>query len=167
MKKRSDFNTPKQQQYNISYYQTINLSKDEDESILKKLQLDDNIQWKKINVATLVKKGKIVDFIKNNMLCVGYKPKEKFLSKIVINEELRSDFVFLDYDNKDGKQITYDKAKEILDASGYNYVLVTSKSHSSVKHKLHILLPTLRALESNEEHRENTNKISQEFNSAY
>lgn len=162
--KRNDFTTPKQQQYNLSYYETINLSKEEDKNILKKLQSShDTMQWKKVNVANLLKKNIIEDFIKNNMLCAGYKPSEKTLSKIIISDEIRSDFVFLDYDNKDGKHLSYDEAKRTLEASEYNYILTTSKSHSVEKHKLHILLPTLRALESNEEHRAYARHISQKL----
>ena len=151
--RRSDFKTPIQRQYNISCFETVNLPKDEDKCILQKLQSShNNIQWKKVNVANVIKKGNIVDFIKNNMLCSGYNPSKKNLSKIVINEELRSDFVFLDYDNKNGKYLTYDEAKKILQNSGYNYILTTSKSYNEEKHKLHILIPTLRTLQSNEEH---------------
>lgn len=80
---------------------------------------------------------------------------------VLATQGIQADFLYIDLDNSykdeegnkvdlkvsDDGHLSFEKAKEILDESGYNYVLSTSASHGeSAQHKLHVLIAVHRPI---------------------
>jgi hypothetical protein len=157
-KNRGNFSKPARQQYNLSAFKIDKDSfiKEDGDSIVKNLQsIDAPYVWKKVNVQNVINKGKLEDFILSSIVSSGFHPKEKQYSRIIKEEPFCSDFIFFDFDNKTGPQITFEKAHELLEDSGYNYILTTSYSHlkNDGPHKLHVLIPVHQTIVSDTEHK--------------
>lgn len=60
-----------------------------------------------------------------------------------------SKFIFIDIDNG----MTIQEAKAILDSEELSYILYTSMSHKEEHHKFHILVPTLKKIDSKEDYK--------------
>jgi hypothetical protein len=157
-KNRTNFSKPARQQYNLSAFEIDKDSfiREDGDRIVKNLQSTDApYVWKKVNVRNIIKKGKLEDFILSSIVSSGFHPKEKQYSRIIKEEPFCSDFIFFDFDNKTGPPITFEKAHELLEDSGYNYILTTSYSHlkDDGPHKLQILMPVHQTIVSDTEHK--------------
>lgn len=170
MQNRSNLVKLERRQYKISSYKVENMSKEYGKNILLQLQSDNSkITWKKVNLLNIFEKGKLEDFILNNIVCSGFHPKQKQYSKIVSQEPFYSDFIFFDFDNKDGQMLRFEMAYKILEASNYNYILTTSQSHMKdlKTHKLHIMIPVYLTIKSNEEHKKYCEEFLNKFFKGY
>lgn len=147
-KNRSGFGKPSAQQYNMSFYPSLNnRTKEEETNLLSNLQSDNEIQWKKINLAQVVKKNKVQEFIRDSVISNGFHSAKHYST---ITTEFSADMIFFDFDEGD---LTYDNALEILKKSELNFILTTSKSYSSKKEKLHIIVPALKTITSHDEYK--------------
>lgn len=180
-KNRSEFSNSQDKKYEISSVENPQSveTKDDKVELIIDVQMG-KINWTKINLKQKLKNpdnwSKVMS---GNLLNLGYRDNSSTYPKINSRlEDIRADFVFLDFDNKHSKQhkekpeqkltleegyLSYEEALDVLKASGYNYVLSTSHSHSDTHHKLHILIPILKSIQSAEEYKIYFHEVSNMF----
>jgi hypothetical protein len=160
---RSEFSNSQDRKYCISVaeYPRWVVSKTDKKKFLTLVQLGQP-GWTKVNLKQKLKnecnwKPFLSSFHQN----VGFLDGKNYPNIKAKTDGIKSDFIFLDFDNcytnEKGEKIrltegylSYDDALTILENSGFNYVLSTSSSHEVNHHKLHILIPTLKPIDSRE-----------------
>nr|WP_321467680.1 hypothetical protein [uncultured Desulfobulbus sp.] len=158
-KNRNEFMNSQDKQYRISVveYPEWVKNKDDKKQVIIQAQ-SGKLTWLRVNLKQKLKNEDTWKvFMSGNLQNVGYLPSKtynKLTSKIY---GIQADFIFLDFDNKDkdgnkltNRYISYDVAHDILKNSNYNYILSTSHSHTVDHNKLHILIPTLKPIDSAE-----------------
>ncbi|MFT7016548.1 MAG: hypothetical protein ACJATX_000513, partial [Candidatus Paceibacteria bacterium] len=170
-KNRSEFSNSQDQQYCISVaeYPESVMSKKAKGQFLIRVQSGDP-GWTKVNLKKKLKyKDNWRSFLSNFHQNVGYLNENSYPNIKAKTDGIKSDFIFLDFDNKDGENklkegyLSYDAALTILKNSGLNYVLSTSSSHEVNHHKLHILIPTLKPIDSSELYKYYLNEVNKLF----
>jgi hypothetical protein len=140
-KNRSEFKNRQEQQYNIYAGSTpLRYDKSNTEDTIK--HFNNNLHLMKVvNLKKILKNPESgVKFFTEHFVNIG----TPNVTDIKFDQyNAKADFVFLDFDEGD---LSFETAHEILLASGYNFVLSTSISHTSNKYKIHILIPTLKPI---------------------
>jgi hypothetical protein len=168
-KNRNTFQNSQDQQYRISvaeYPDWVNDKKDKSKFI--RIVQSGRVPWKKVNLKQKLKNEKNHKvFMSGNLQNIGYLKSSTYKNIKSTTDGICADFIFLDFDNKeDGEKIdtgylTYDEALSILKNSGLNYVLSTSHSHSDEHNKLHILIPTLKPIDSSDLYKYYLEKVTE------
>ncbi len=156
---RSMFKNSQDQQYRISVakYPADVKTKEDKGHFISKVQ-GGKFQWSRENLKQKLKNpNHWSSFMSGHLQNLGYLPDSTYNKISTKIDGICADFIFLDFDNKDkdGNKLvdgylSYDEALSILQKSGYNFVLSTSHSHTSAHHKLHILISTLKPIDSAE-----------------
>lgn len=145
-KNRSSFVSNTDKQYLVSSVQTISNDKKDWHKELAFTEI--NQSWKKQNLITLANKNQLKNFLTQNIIKIATQKN----SELKLNKDNAfADFVYFDFDNKEAteKYFSYDDCLKILKSSKYNYILITSKSHTEERNKFHVLIPTLRKINEN------------------
>ena len=140
-KNRSEFKNRQEQQYNIYAGSTpLRYDKSNTEKTIK--HFNNNLHLMKVvNLKQILKSPELgIKFFTEHFVNIGT-PNVADLKFDKYNA--KADFVFQDFDQGD---LPFETAHEILLASGYNFILSTSISHSDEIPKLHVLIPTLKPI---------------------
>lgn len=125
--------------YKLSVIETKSSTKDGHTEILIKEKFSKTI--------SIDKTSNIEKIFKCNIICPSIFDKNSSMKK---DEDIKySKFIFIDIDNG----MSIQEAKSILDSKELSYILYTSISHKEEHHKFHILVPTLKKVESKEEYK--------------
>ncbi len=142
---------------------------DKDPGQINVIRGDFSKEITEVNFSKKITQKKARDFLSNTILNIGLlKDKTEGIKKENTKE---ANFLFLDFEKpkKDfNKQVlSFDECKKILEDNALNYILKTSYNHTDENPRLHLFLPLLKPIKSDEEYKYNLKLIQDEYFNDY